>query len=785
MYLNYLKIAFRNLRRYKTFSIINIAGLSISLALVIIIAAFTQVELRVNKFHTNYERIYKVGKNTTPAPIADIIKSNLPEIKKVARIDEDQRSKSVTLTYGNNPMKVKDLIYADPDFFDIFSFQALKGNPQKALKEPMSLILTDSEAKAIFGRQDPIGKIVKINNVCDLTVKAVIKDVPQSSSWQFNGIISFSSIKDILFGGHDDAYSWNNYDYETYILLPNSSDKAVLVKNIESVLVKNLPQSNKDINTDLFPFKDIYYNPELSNFNSHGSVEKNFALISIAMLILLIAVINFINLSTARVSARNKEAGVRKTIGASRFDLVVQFLSESIAMSVISMIAAVLLALVLVEIFSKSIDIHLVIFPDSVFSRCIIFLVVAIVLGVLSGIYPAFYLTSFKPSSILRGNIYFGNGKTFFRRTLIIFQFSITIVLIISTALIYRQMEYVRNKPLGFQKENIIYFPNNSELDSKRDVFQTKILQSSYVEDFSYSSSVPGEMEMVWGLQLKYEGKESKILFHSVPISCDFIRLMGMKIIEGRGFIDKDTNDAWNVIINESFAKMYGIKDPLKVRLTGMGGGKGNIVGVVKDFNFASLHSKVEPLVFFNCPEWIGYGLIKLKSSNYGNIRAVINNLKSVWKEISPDFPIEYHFLDESLNNKYKAEERFEKEFLSFSLFAIFIACLGLFGLTAYTIEQRTKEISIRKILGATITGITMMLSKQFIVLVLISNIIAWPVAYYMVNNWLKEFAYRIDISMWVFLLSGTLALVIALVTVSTNAIKAATANPVKSLKYE
>jgi putative ABC transport system permease protein len=785
MLINYFKIALRNIKRHKTFSFVNISGLSISLALVIIITAYIQVELSVNNFHNNYDRIYKVGENNTPAPVADIIKSNLPEIQKAARI-ENFRTKSVTMKYGNKPINVKDIVFSDPDFFDIFSFQAVMGNPQKALSEPMSLVLTESEAKIIFGRENPINKIIKMNNSFDLVVKAVIKDIPQSSSLQFNGVISFISIKLTTGNNNFDPYSWHNSNYETYILFPKLFNKEKLVNKIESILKKNVSPNVKGLNTNLFPFKDIYYNLELSGISSHGSAEKNIALISVAILILLIAVINFVNLSTARVSARNKETGVRKTIGASRFNLVIQFLSESITISIISIIAAIIITLILSEVFGKWFDFNLSLFPDSVLLRMGIFLIAAVFLGILAGIYPAIYLTSFKPGSLLKGNIYHGHGKSFLRKSLIIFQFAITSVFIISTFVIYKQMEYVRNKPLGYQKENIIYFPVNSEIMAKKDVVQNRILQLSSVEDFSYASSVPGEMEMTWGQNMQYEGKEFQVGFHSVIIPGDFIRLMKMKIIEGRSFIDKDTNDIWNVIINESFAKKYDLKEPMKANLTGMGEGKCKIVGVVKDFYFESLHSQVEPLALFYDPGWmIGNGLIKIKSTKYADINNVIKNLQSIWKDTSPDFPFEYKFLDEALDKQYKAEERFEKLFLCCSLFAIFIACLGLFGLTAYTIEQRTKEISIRKILGATITGITYMLSRQFIILVLISNIIAWPLAYYLMNNWLKEFAYRIDITPWEFLISGVVTLTIALITVNTNAIKAATANPIKSLKYE
>ncbi len=783
---NYFIIALRNLRRHKTFSFINIAGLSISLALVMLIATYTQFEMSVDTFHKNYGRIYKVGKGTTPAPLAELITSNLPEIQKSARI-ESFRTTSVTMRYGDRILKVENIIFSDPDFFDIFTFPAMRGNPQEALNEPMALVLTESEAKRIFGSEDPIDKVVKMNNQSDLTVKAIIKDIPQNSSMQFSGVVSFVSIKKMI-GANYDFFSWGNRNYETYILSPERFNKTELAKKLEPVLKKNIPPDQKDLNADLYPFRDIYYNQELSSFNSHGSAEKNFALISIAILVLLIAVINFINLSTARVLARNKEMGVRKTIGASRYNMVVQFLSESMLMSVVSMIGAALIAVVLIELLGNLIDFHLSLFPNSVLLRSVIFLAAAVLLGILSGIYPAFYLTSFKPDSILKGNIYRGQGKASLRKALIVFQFSITIVLMASTIVIYKQMDYVRNKPLGFQKENIIYFPtNNMEIFSKRDVFRTRILQLPSVEDFSYSFSVPGKMGMTWGQDLKYEGKESHAWFYAVPTTSDFLRLLGMKIVEGRNFIVNDTNDLRNFIVNETFAEKFGLKEPLTASITGWGEGTGKIVGVVKDFNFQSLHSQVEPLAFFNEPDYAsyGYGLIKMNSASYNDMKSVINNLKSVWKEISPDFLIEYNFLDESLSRQYKAEERFEEAFLCFSLFAIFIASLGLFGLTAYTVEQRTKEISIRKILGATVTGVTFMLSKQFIMLVLISNIIAWPAAYYITNNWLKDFVYRISISPWIFVASGGMALVIALLTVSSHAIKAAMANPVESLRYE
>ena len=778
---SYLIIAFRNLKKYKVFSFINIAGLSISLAVILLIAVYAQMELSMDKFHSNYSRIIKIGKGTIPAPIADIIKLNLPEIKKVTRVDSFS-STSVTIKYDNKVLTVKNLIYSEPDFFDIFSFKALEGNI-KALSDPMTIVLTRTEAKRIFGNTSPIGKVVKMDNQFDLTIQAVIEDIPQNSSIQFGGIISFSSLK-AKAGKYMDPYSWSQWNYQTYALFPPNFNKNDIAKKITSLLKNNIPKTTLDLNIDLIPFKDIYYNDEIAGgFQSHGSIAKNIALISIAILILLIAVINYMNLSTARASMRTKEIGVRKTVGASKMVLIFQFLSESIVLSIISIIFAIIIALILIPLFNELLNTHLTLFPNKVILRCIILISGAVILGILAGLYPAFYLTSFKPDVILKGIVKQIKGKALLRKGLIVFQFSVAVIIIVSSVVIYSQMNYVKNKPLGFEKENIIYFPVNMEIYVKKDLFQSKLLEHSAVADFAYSLGVPGNMFMSWGTNMKYEGKDYHIMYTAVPISSDFMRLMKMKLVEGRGFIDKDTNDYLNVIVNEAFVKAYGMKNPLNAKVMFDKGGK--VVGVVKNFNYKTLHSDIEPLAFINIPEYFSCGLIKLKSSKYVDIKGVINHLEATWKEISPDFPFEYNFLDESLSNQYKTEERFEKAFILFSLMAIFIACLGLFGLSTFTTEQRIKEIGIRKILGASISNITIMLSKQFIMLVLISNIIAWPVAYYLMGKWLQDFAYSININWWVFVLSGGLALIIALATISVNAIKAAIANPIEALRYE
>ena len=774
---NYLKITLRNIRKFKVVSIINISGLSFSLAVVILIAAFMQNELSMDKFHTNYTKIYKVSRGTTPVQVGEIIKSNVPEIKRIARVDIIS-SPSVTIKYKDKILSFQNAIYTEPDFFNIFSFKSIQGNIRTALKTPLSIVLTKSEVKRIFGNENPLGKSIRMNNEFELTVNAVIDDIPLNSSLQFNGAISLESLKSIN-GKNNDPFDWSHWNYCTYVLFPYKVNHAEVINRINTVLKRNIPEEVKDINVELIPFKQLYYNPDTFGIQKKGSIEKNFALISIAILILIIAIINYMNLATARATMRVKEIGVRKTIGASKLFLINQFLSESIVISTISMITALLIASTLLPGFNEIVDSQLQLFPDSILIRCSIFSLAAIILGILSGIYPAFYITSFKPDSILRGAINFGKSKMFLRKGLIILQFTIAVTLIVSTIVIYNQMEFIKNKPLGFPKENLIYFPTNNQILSNKDAFQAEILKQSFVEDFAYSFDVPGKMFMKWGNNLKYQGNERRIWYTAVFSTFDFMRIMNLKIVEGRNFYN-DTSDYGSIIINEAFAREYDLKKPLEASLAD----NLKVVGIVNDFNFQSLRSNIGPLAFLNYPV-ITNGLVKLKSTKYRDIKSVITALESIWKKYSPDFPFEYNFLDESLASQYKSEERFEKAFISFSLLAIIISCLGLFGLISFTTEQKTKEIGIRKVLGASITSITALLSKQFIVLVLMSIVIACPLAYYITNKWLQNFAYKINITWWMFVLSGGIALIIAFATISFQAIKAATANPVESLRYE
>ena len=774
---NYLKITLRNIRKFKVVSIINISGLSFSLAVVILIAAFMQNELSMDKFHTNYTKIYKVSRGTTPVQVGEIIKSNVPEIKRIARVDIIS-SPSVTIKYKDKILSFQNAIYTEPDFFNIFSFKSIQGNIRTALKTPLSIVLTKSEVKRIFGNENPLGKSIRMNNEFELTVNAVIDDIPLNSSLQFNGAISLESLKSIN-GKNNDPFDWSHWNYCTYVLFPYKVNHAEVINRINTVLKRNIPEEVKDINVELIPFKQLYYDPDTSGIQKKGSIEKNFALISIAILILIIAIINYMNLATARATMRVKEIGVRKTIGASKLFLINQFLSESIIISTISMITALLIASTLLPGFNEIVDSQLQLFPDSILIRCSIFSLAAIILGILSGIYPAFYITSFKPDSILRGAINFGKSKMFLRKGLIILQFTIAVTLIVSTIVIYNQMEFIKNKPLGFPKENLIYFPTNNQILSNKDAFQAEILKQSFVEDFAYSFDVPGKMFMKWGNNLKYQGNERRIWYTAVFSTFDFMRIMNIKIVEGRNFYN-DTSDYGSIIINEAFAREYDLKKPLEASLAD----NLKVVGIVNDFNFQSLRSNIGPLAFLNYPV-ITNGLVKLKSTKYRDIKSVITALESIWKKYSPDFPFEYNFLDESLASQYKSEERFEKAFISFSLLAIIISCLGLFGLISFTTEQKTKEIGIRKVLGASITSITALLSKQFIVLVLMSIVIACPLAYYITNKWLQNFAYKINITWQMFVLSGGIALIIAFATISFQAIKAATANPVEALRYE
>lgn len=773
---NYLITAFRNLKKFKVYSFINIAGLSISFSVVILLSLFLQNEISVDKFNKNYNRIYRISKGNIPAKVAETVKSNIPEIKKITRLDIIS-GRSITVKRNNVLFNLENVIYAEPDFFDIFSFKSLKGNLKTALNTPMSAVISKDLAYKIFGKENPVGKTFLMENKFEVTVNAVLDDIPQSSSIRFSCAISLESLK-LERGENQDPFDWTQWNYLTYVLLPDRPDNSALIERIKNVLKTNIPEKHKEMNIDVIPFSQIYYNQDVFG-QDHGSREKNATMILIAFLILFIALINFINLSTTRASLRLKEIGVRKTVGASRFFLISQFLSESVIFTVISLVLGVFLSSLFLPSFNEIINLKLVLFPEPVMPRILIYLISAILVGILSGIYPAFYLTKFKPDIILRGNIYAAN-KGLLRRILIIFQFSISIILIVATLVIYRQMDFMKNKSLGFTKDNIIYLVLNKDIRNRKEIFRSKIEEIPEVKGFAYNFDVPGKMYMKWGQDINYMGKEQRVWFTASLSSGEYMRFMNMKIVKGRGFFENDTNDYGSVIINEAFAKTFGIKDYSKLSFSG----EEKVVGVVKNFNYESLHSEVQPLVMLNAPVY-NCGLLKMRTSNYKDMKSVITKLSGIWKEISPDFPFEYNFLDESLANQYKAEERFEKTFIGFSLLAVLITCMGLFGLTSFTTEQKTKEIGIRKILGASVNNITLMLSKQFILLVFLANIIAVPVAFYFMNKWLQDFAYRIEINWWIFALAGGITLLIALITVSFQAVKAATANPVESLRYE
>ncbi len=775
---NYFKIAIRNLRKFKVFSVINITGFSISLAIIILLALFIENELSVDKFHTNKNRIYKISKGNIPAPVSEIIKSNIPEAENVVLVDNNSNN-NLTINYNGIPRTINDIIYTEPGYFNIFSFKSIRGDAREALDKNMSMVLTSTLARRIFGNDNPIGKIVKIDNKHDVTINAVIEDIPQNSSIQFQSAISLKSLKQI-WGTKNDPFDWVHWNYSIYVLSDINSREADLISKITTVLKNSIPKEHSDMNIDVISFREMYYYPEVHGLQRYGSIKKNSVLITLGILILFITIINYVNLSTARAVTRKKEIGVRKTIGASKIFLISQFLSECVVYSFISIILALIIAELLLPIFNGIVDLKLTLFPDLVFYRSVIFFLLSISLGVLSGIYPAFYLSSLKPEYIFKGESNSNSKRGYLKKGLIIFQFTTATILITATIVIYNQMEYINDKQLGFEKDDIVYFTMNDGIYANKGVVKSKILQFPEVKDFAYSFDVPGKMYMRWGMKLKYEGEESNVWFTCAYSSAEYMKMMNMQIVEGRGFYENDSTDYGKFIINEAFAKENNLDKPLESVFSG----NQTIVGVVKDFNYQSLHSKVEPLVFINAPCY-NTGLIKLKSASYIDVRNTLEKLEIIWKEVSPDFPFEYNFLDDTLKNLYQTESRFEKIFIGFSVLAVLIACLGLWGLTTFITEQKTKEIGVRKILGATIRNITVMISKQFVLLVIISNFIAIPASYYFMNKWLQDFAYRIDITWWMFALSGGIALVIALATVSYQAVKAALANPVESLKYE
>jgi putative ABC transport system permease protein len=798
MFKNYLHIALRNLKKHKGYSLINILGLAIGMACCILITSYVLYELSYDRYHENADRIYRlkcdaqIGGNhlhlpKSSPPMGEYMVENFPEVSNAVRIRE---LGTVPVKYRENLYYEDQIFFADNSIFDIFTFPLLNGNPETALKTAYSVVLTEDASRKYFGNEDPIGKVLTIDEDADFTVTGVLSNVPRNSHFVFDMLCSFETYAQ---NNRLNMLNWlflNNY---TYILLEKGYEPGALEQKFPDMIEKNAGNMLKavkgDITLSLQPLTSIHLHSRLEQeISATSSIANVYIFSAIALFILFIACLNFMNLSTARSAKRAQEVGMRKVLGAHRARIVRQFISESLIYSLIGCVFALLFVEIVLPLFRSLSGIALSI--NYLENLWLIPGLISLTLfvGLAAGSYPAFFLSSFQPIRVLKGSLKTGTANAHFRGVLVVVQFTISIVLIIGTIIIFSQLNYMRNTALGFEKEQILIIPISDE-STVKSLAPLKEDVKNYpgIINVAASSHVPGQTTYYNPFLPEGFTREEMPWMGQLNVDCDFIPTMGIELLAGRNFSSElETDQRLSVIINETAAKRFGWEDPVGKTIgtftsaTAMM--KRTVIGVVKDFHIESLHKEIGPLLITNNPEWLNSLSVRLSPHN---IPETLGFLSKKWRQYNPLRPFQYSFLDESFDAQYRADERLSQIFSYFSILAIFIACLGLFGLASYTAEQRTKEIGIRKILGASISGIVKLLTEEFSRWVLFANIIAWPVAYFAMRKWLQGFAYRTSIGFLTFVWSALIALSIALLTVSYQALKAAKANPVKSLRYE
>ena len=799
MLINYIKIALRNLKRHKGYTFINIAGLAIGMACCILIILYIYSELNYDRYHENADRIYRLGTNfdvgkmhaktaVSNHPIGPTLSRDYPEVLNATRIRPYMPRTLVE--YKEKQFFEEKIFYADNSVFDVFSFPIIRGDHKSALVTAYSLLITEDVAKKYFGDEDPIGKILRLNNDSDFSVTGIIKNVPPNSHFTFDMLCSFETLYQ---HNPEQREKWmgdfNNY---TYLLLQENYDFRELEQKFPQLIDKHIGRILK-----LLGGKVEFFLQPLTNIHLHSNLEGEisgnsdiayvYIFAAIALFILLIACINFMNLSTARSAKRAKEVGMRKVLGSYRGQLIKQFLSESVTYSFLAFFIALTLVQLALPLF-RSLSGTTLNFQFAEISwlvPCLIGFVFLV--GLVAGSYPAFFLSAFRPVRVLKGHLKAGTANSRFRSVLVVLQFAISIVLIAGTGVIMNQLHYMKERRLGFNKEHVVVLPiMEGSIMQSIETIKEELKSHTGVVSVAASSSVPGHGVSRHNAFLPegFELNESQMI-GAISIDHNFIPTLDMEVVAGRNFSPEFVTDSSkSALINETAAQEFGWVDPVGktiTELTGNGITK-TVIGVVRDFHVESLHKKIEPLYIENEPSGFGYISIRIRPRN---VSGTMDFLRKKWKEFGSGGTFDYAFLDESFDSQYRAEERLSTIFSYFTLFAIFIACLGLFGLASFTAEQRTKEIGIRKVLGASVYGIVILLSKEFAKWVLIANIIAWPVAYYAMNKWLQDFAYRINMGVWIFILAGAFALIIALLTVSYQAVKVALSNPVEALRYE
>jgi putative ABC transport system permease protein len=802
---NYIKIAFRNLVRHKGYTFINIFGLATGIICCLLILVYVQDELSYDKYHEKAEQIYRIVNagvirgNQIKMPLVSgpwgpAMVEAFPEVLKAVRIKPpDSRW---VIAHEEKKFPEKGLYFADPTFFEVFDVEMVAGNPETALDAPYSIVITEEMAEKYFGEEDPIGKIIVGDNWMNFNITGIMKKHPPSTHMDYDFLVNFETLNramepvnnQLLYG--DLSRNWQNFRVYTYLLLDVNADPDTVEAKMQTLLEERLGRMLRTAGVELNPYlqklTDIHLKSNLEGEIGPTGDESYIYIFSVvALFILLIACINFMNLSTARSENRAKEVGIRKVVGADRAQLIKQFLGESLTFtfvaSIISGIAVLFLLIPFNAIAQKNISVSSLINVQTI----LLLIGLVIIVGFVSGSYPAFLLSAFRPADVLSGKKHKGASGGLLRKILVVVQFSISVFLIIGLSVIYGQMGYFKNRSLGYDKENIMAIPLSDPAPrSTYESYKTALLSNSNITSVSAASTMPGGLFGIALLRPVGRPADENLTVQMIAVDYEFIETFGIKLHEGRDFSREFTTDLNRaLLLNEEAVKQFGFDSSLDKRLSPGGQVDLPVIGVLKDYYFKSLHQKIEPFAM-SVSTSQAFTWVFIKTTDESMPR-VMQFAEQEWRRINPGHPFEYTFVDRNNDLMYQSEIKLSRLFSIFTGIAIYIACLGLFGLASFTVVQRTKEIGIRKILGASIGGIVLILSKEYVKWVVLANVFAWPLAYYLMRRWLEGFAYHTDLNIFAFIASGILALIVALVTVSFQTFKAASANPVDSLRYE
>lgn len=783
---NYLLIAFRSLFRNKLFSLVNILGLALGIGSSLLIFLWVNDELQFDHFHQNIDRIFRVMENqhysdgkiytfsATPAPMAPYIKQKFPEIEKAARFTWSVRN---LIQYGEKSFDEQGH-YVDPDFLEMFDFKLVDGDASTALESKNNIVITRSLAEKFFNGEDPMGKVLILNTKNAFTVSGVIDVLPVNSSIRFDYLLPFQ-----FFWDENESWlnEWGNNNIRTFVMLSEGADKDAF----SAKLKHEIKEHNKETSVELFiqPYGESYlYGAFENGVQSGGRIEYVRIFFIVALFVLFIACINFTNLATAQASKRAREVGLRKAIGAAPRQLFRQFMGESFLMVVISSAIAILLCIAMIPVFNGISGKELSV--DVLSGRfMVMYAAIVLVTGFVAGAYPAFFLSEFRPAQVLKGQLKHGRKGSFLRKSLVIVQFSLSIILIISTIVVFRQMRFMQNKDIGFKRENVFYMWMDGDVKPKYETIRKRLLDEPGVVNVSASSQIPIDIGNSTS-NVQWEGKDpdESILFSELGVDGNFIQCMGMEMVEGRAFDPLRAADSAAYLVNQKAAEKFGFADGTAGKELTFGGRKGMIVGVVKDFNFGSLHDPIDPLIMYLRPDLVNCMLVR---ANPNQLESALSGTEKLWKEYAPGYPLNYSFLEQDWENFYSSESQRGQVFNALATLSIFISCLGLFGLSAFSAESRTKELGIRKALGATVPGLVRLMSREFTTLVLVAACFGCPLGWYLMSQWLQGYAYHIDIDVVSVVSAAVLCFIVALTTVAYHSIKVATGDPVKALRYE